>query len=1047
MRGGRIPGGRHHKRRLAPLERWVLVALAVGVAALWLPVAVGAVAPLAGGAADQAAGTLADCAARTGRLSVVLLIDESASLRRTDPADQRVQAVQAALVGLAAAAERTKTGERPVSVEVALVGFGADTTTVVGWTPLDGGTVGGLVVEAARFAERDGQIDTDYVAALLAAREELARVADPATPGGACTAILWFTDGEYDIEARATGETKPYAPDLPLTGPEAATALEERGRDLLCRDGGLVDALRGEGTAILAVALSSAIPAPDRDFLRALAEGEAEGLRCGAARPAGSPPPGAYLQTEDVGQLTSRFVELVNDLAGGTPLPGGEDVPVCPSEACERGTHTCTVDPGIRSFNLLAVTSAPGIDVELRSPEPGAAPLALSADRPTGEAPVGSAVARWTWVALDSVLVDVRLPDDAGPWNGEWRVTFIDRTASTPDAVADARIYVFGDLEPWLEPTEFRAGEANEVRVGVRHREGTPVDESLFADVTLDAVVVDPADGRRWPVELGPADADGIRAGVWEAPAPEFPAAVNVSVTARVRTVSGQTLTPVTRSVAVEVRPPRDYPTVTPTEVRFGTVTGVETEEVVLRVRGGEASGGCVWVEPPRFTQTPADAGALSLVPEPAATGRDTCLAVAPGEERELRLRLTPTAAADGAAAGTLTVGLASDANPDLLRTEIAWRAGFERPVDTAKAVWLSVLLMVAGLVLPLVLMWVVNRLTARFASPGELKVAHLPVIVTGTGVVHRKDRATGGLAVAPVDFRAVDVAGSPSAFRVDVPVAPGTSRGGLPVAPGASRAGSLEFRARVPWWPLAAPSGEVRAEGCAVGSLPPATTGPTTATSPVPFGLAGTAVVSVPLAVLDAAVAATEPARAAAGMGRPDPGTRPLPGPSGAFADPPPGSDGRRRPDLEVGLWLFAPATGVSRYATHFDTHRDAVKAVVDTLVERRREELARGEAQQEEAPLPPPPPPSTDPGGPPPRAAKTGSTEPPPRTASSEVVGPPPRTTAPGVGGPPAPPGRAGRAPGADLSRPGRTSPTNRAATPSSGSDPFGPPPGRTR
>lgn len=144
------------------------------------------------------------------------------------------------------------------------------------------------MVEADRFAERDGQIDTDYVAALLAARNELARVADPATPGGACTAILWFTDGEYDIEARATGETKPYAPDLPLTGPEAVTALEERGRDLLCRDGGLVDALRGEGTEILAVALSSDIPPPDRDCLRAVAEGEAEGLRCEVARPAGS---------------------------------------------------------------------------------------------------------------------------------------------------------------------------------------------------------------------------------------------------------------------------------------------------------------------------------------------------------------------------------------------------------------------------------------------------------------------------------------------------------------------------------------------------------------------------------------------------------------------------------------------------------------------------------------------------------------------------------------------------------------------------------------
>ena len=962
--------------RHAPLRlrRWAATVLVAAVAGLSLPATAGG--SVAGTALDPAgaAGSLADCTARTGRLAVVLLVDESASLRRTDPADRRVGAIQAALYGLAGVVERSRGGQRPVSVEVALVGFGVDATTRVGWTALDASSVGGLVTASAQFADRDDQIDTDYAAALLAARDELARVTDPADPAGACTAVLWFTDGEYDIEPRGTGETKPYAPGIPITGADAATALEDHGRRLLCDDGGLVDAFRSTDTQILAVALSTTIPPGDRDFMRALAEGEAAGVRCGAPRPPGSPPPGAFLQTEDVSELVARFHELVNDLAGGTALPGGGDLPVCPAESCERGTRTFRLDPGIRSFNLLAVTSAPGIEVELRSPEPGAAVLVLAADRPTGEAPVGSAIATWTWVAADSVLVDVRLPADDGPFHGEWKVTFIDRTGAAPDAVADARIYVFGDLEPVLAPTEFRAGEANELRVGVRHREGTPVDEDLFAAVDVDAVVVDPSDGSRWPVTLGEPDDEGVRTGTWEAPAPDFPAVVNVSLTARVTTESGQALSPVTRSVAVAVRPPSSYPAVTPAEIRFGTVTGVETEEAVLQVRGDESSGGCVWVEANRIVQSPADAGSVTLDAEPAATDRASCLRVAPGEQRELRLRLTPTAAADGAGSGTVVVALISDANPDLVRSELAWRATFERPVDVARAVWLSGLLMAAGVGLPLVLMWLLNWLTARFSRPGELKVAGLDVVVTSTGMVMRRDRPASGLAVAVSDFRGVDVDGNPRSFRV----------------------GPLELRARTPWSPFAAPHGEVRADGAAVGSLPPAATGRTTDVAPVPFGLAGTAIVTVAPDVLDRA----------AGDGRSDPAV----------------GDGRRG-DLEVGLWLFAPVDGLSRYATHFDAHRSAVVAVVDALVRAHRQDRHRQpqlSASRDE-----------------PSQESTGS------------PGPPGRTGAPGrvEVAPPGPPGRTRTSGAGDLSRPGRTSSANPPGDTGGGTDPFGPPPGRTR
>src|SRR5690606_14162324 len=117
---------------------------------------------------------------------------------------------------------------------VSMMGFGVAATEVVGWSALDGGTLPDLLRESRQFANRDRQIDTDYAAALMGARDQLAKIVDPADAGTACTAILWFTDGKYDIEPRSTGETKPYAPEIAINDADSATALEEAGKRVLC---------------------------------------------------------------------------------------------------------------------------------------------------------------------------------------------------------------------------------------------------------------------------------------------------------------------------------------------------------------------------------------------------------------------------------------------------------------------------------------------------------------------------------------------------------------------------------------------------------------------------------------------------------------------------------------------------------------------------------------------------------------------------------------------------------------------------------------------
>src|SRR4051812_144749 len=102
-------------RRSAPraavgaVSTLILLAL---VGPLASPTAMATGAPSSG-----ALGHLADCSAKTGRLDVLFLVDESASLRRTDPNAQRVQAVQTALTGLAQLSDRTAGSETPVKVD------------------------------------------------------------------------------------------------------------------------------------------------------------------------------------------------------------------------------------------------------------------------------------------------------------------------------------------------------------------------------------------------------------------------------------------------------------------------------------------------------------------------------------------------------------------------------------------------------------------------------------------------------------------------------------------------------------------------------------------------------------------------------------------------------------------------------------------------------------------------------------------------------------------------------------------------------------------
>ena len=168
---------------------------------------------------------LAGCVGASGRLLVVLLVDESASLRETDPDDQRVVAAQVAVESL----DRLREGEgdaAAIDIDVLVSAFSFDFAPVGEWTPLTEDTRAEVDEQVASLADRDASMDTDFHNALDGARRALADRATETTAGAGgevCKSILLFTDGNFVLGARDTPEkqeryglTKDYAPDIEL---------------------------------------------------------------------------------------------------------------------------------------------------------------------------------------------------------------------------------------------------------------------------------------------------------------------------------------------------------------------------------------------------------------------------------------------------------------------------------------------------------------------------------------------------------------------------------------------------------------------------------------------------------------------------------------------------------------------------------------------------------------------------------------------------------------------------------------------------------------
>ncbi len=717
-------------RRAAGLRAALALAAVASAALSLFGPAVAAAVP-AQRAADPAVESYGACLRGQKSGDLLVLIDESRSLRATDPQNARVNAATYLLNQMSVLA-----GRAHIDLNVAVAGF-ADTYEVRrDWTPLTAQTVLGLSGDVAAFADRNDGISTDYWMALNGARTTLQNRPPTSTGASRCSAVAWFTDGMLDIEARADdafGTRKPYSGDLRITTPEAAqqaTAAAEKG---ICEPGLLADQLRTSGVAMFAVGLAPKDqPPPDFRLLTSIATGASN-----AQGPCGKqvrPQPGTFHLASDLDDLYFALDDIIEpDLTPATGICPAGDVESCGDQ------HEFVLDDSIEAVHILGGSvDTPGITAQLVGPTGQAVPLTPKAVGRTTRGDQGGVGLSWTWQSDRTVTVDMDRGAGTARWAGVWDLVFVDPSAAAPVGASRSNIHIYGDLTPsWTNQTDQPLNSGSVVpgvKIGLTRTDGTPVDpQSLRGSVSVSASVVG-RDGTQAVVAtaldkrtLGdPVDLD-LRA------IPPGPATLrltlNLTTAPAVRskdgvTVGGTVLVPREVDLPLKIETPVGLPRLGGL-VDFGTADGVTEVAGSLAVTGP----GCVWVGGPAVSTT-APAGVSVAVTADAATSGQACLPLKEGENGVLALHLRTDQLGNGTARGTIPVSISPPGEVDKAQVvAVAYTADLRKPFKTTNFVLALLAALLLGPGIPIGLLYLLKWLTARIPNRG-LYARRIPVAV-----------------------------------------------------------------------------------------------------------------------------------------------------------------------------------------------------------------------------------------------------------------------------------------------------------------------------
>lgn len=664
------------------------------------------------------------CLQGTSQLSVVMLVDESKSLQNTDPMNDRVTGLKSVLAALNQAVE-DNTSNRNLDVEVLFAGFYGDTHPKPedtdegsGWLPLNGGTISDMLERADRYATANTGPQTDYVSALLNARDLLTqRAAERTDEGGSapCNLIVFFTDGGYYIGERGEGKsslplTVPYAESLDLSNPDNPAKVMEQGKGYLCAArNGLITQMGREGTVLLTVALArdGEFDGESKRFLRSLSTGD-DG--CGNV-PGGI---GDYVETGDSTQLFFKF----NDSLSGknstlTPLNP------CSGMGCLAGGNPFNAIEGEKSFELLADIGTGGTGIRFITPN------GSKVNIPSGDGDeIDDSGVSFTplWISNEVVQINGVFDTATTDWVGNWNVALTGRSDGAIHSLTFA-----ADLTPVLEsPAVLTRGEKTRVRFRLDDAEGgdlepNPVTQMLDSKAQLGS----PTSGDYEGLDVrGPDENLELSTNV-DMPVDNSSGIADIGLTINFDAPDGHFIEPIYQPFSFEVKLPDSlgYPSLSPAELNLASITGdgESSGEVTLT---GTSGNGCVWLNEVEVA-APADAGEVDVRTEPDAQAESSCIPLAKGESKTVTVVVAPANQADGTVEVELDFGLASSIKPGENQiSSVHTTVPIAKSADVPARLAILIGLIILGAALPVLLLHLMNRSSAEFSAPQS--VLHL---------------------------------------------------------------------------------------------------------------------------------------------------------------------------------------------------------------------------------------------------------------------------------------------------------------------------------
>ena len=423
------------------------------------------------------------CLSKNNKLAVLMLIDESKSLRElkdgnskklgNDPEDSRVPALESVVRVLASAVESSQLivseNNKALEVAIAIAGFGDGFNERMPFKDLNLRNVEDVVAALELQKEKDSDLHTRYHTALSGSLQSFENYSKRTE---VCRLLVWFSDGEHDDD----------------NGPGFIARERDQVQKEICGSGGIVDKLRLADVNIVAAGLN-----PDESklgLMQLIAQGGAgyksvdssgrEGRvsvsvdQCGDVEPTGK-----YALARDADEIIDKLFEVLETIPG---IPSPKDsVLLNPSTGadCPDATGMCnsiefTVDESIASFQILAERPSSAVEVILTTSE-GQQHVALKrsqAGAPSDEsAPISKNTVQTTPVTSKKVLISVNRKKE-NPIEGIWKLEFLGEGArqsrGTVNFVGIAEIQIVDSKNQELLGDELKLSRFDAESLGIR---------------------------------------------------------------------------------------------------------------------------------------------------------------------------------------------------------------------------------------------------------------------------------------------------------------------------------------------------------------------------------------------------------------------------------------------------------------------------------------------------------------------------------------------------------------------------------------------------